>query len=177
MMLKKKFPVYAILGASLLLAACQDTSMRDLKSFTENAHKDTKPEIEPLPAIRPYEGFAYSASELADPFSAQNLKPESRTTDTDGGPGPDTNRRREPLEQFSLSGLQMVGTMTRDENRWVVISAPDGTVHRITIGNYLGQDFGQVTRIEDAEIEITEMVQDYASNGWVSRTVSLRMVE
>ena len=150
--------------------------MNDLRVFVDEAHKDTKPEIEPLPAIRPYQGFTYSASDQLDPFSAGNLQPASTADGQSIGPQPDTNRRREPLEQFSLSGIQMVGTLYQNEGKWVIVSAPDGTVHRITNGNYLGQDYGQITSIKDAQIEITETVLG-PGNVWEDRVVHLRLVE
>lgn len=160
----------------LVVTACQDTSMNDLRVFVDNAHKDTKPEIEPLPAIRPYQGFTYSASDQIDPFSTGNLQPSDAPGAATSGPKPDTNRRKEPLEQFSLSGIQMVGTLYKDEAKWVIVSAPDGTVHRITTGNYLGLDYGRITGIEDAQVEVTETVLG-PSNVWEDRVVFLSLLE
>ena len=150
--------------------------MNDLRVFVDEAHKGTKPEIEPLPAIRPYQGFTYSASDQIDPFAPGNLQPSEASGASNSGPEPDTNRRKEPLEQFSLSGIQMVGTLYQSEDRWVILTAPDGTIHRITTGNYLGQDYGRITVIDDAQVEITETVLG-PSNVWEDRVVFLSLVE
>ncbi len=169
-----RIPIAACL--CLLINGCQEAGMNDLRTFVDVAHKDTRPEIEPLPAIRPYQGFTYSASDLLDPFSHGNLQPRSASTGVGIGPKPDTNRRKEPLEQFSLSGIQMVGTLYQQDAKWVIVSAPDGTVHRITNGNYLGQDYGRITRIADAQVEITETVLG-PGNMWEDRVVYLSLVE
>ena len=60
-----------------LLAGCSSDGLDDLREFVKTAHADRKPKIEPLPEIKPYEAYAYAASDLASPFSPANLKPQS----------------------------------------------------------------------------------------------------
>ncbi len=100
----------AMLFVAAGLTACGSVDTSDLVSFVENAHKDSKPEIDPLPEIRLYENFVYSATDLPDPFATLNLLPGSGGAAV-GGISPDTNRRKEPLEKFALGDLSLVGTM------------------------------------------------------------------
>ena len=151
------FKIVGVLGAMLFLAACGAGDHSDLVEFVDNAHKDRKPDIEPLPEIRLYETFVYSATRLPDPFASLNLLPDDGNA-TAGGLSPDTNRRKEPLEKFSLGDLTLVGTMFRAGKPWVIIEAPDGTVHRITHGGYAGKDYGRVVNILDDRVEFTELV-------------------
>ena len=164
-----------LLFALSLLAACSSDGLDDLRDFVKNAHADRKPKIEPLPEIKPYEAYAYAASDLADPFSSANLRPLSAQRGG-GGPRPDMNRRKEPLEDFPLDALKMVGTLSRGKQSWAVIQAPDGTVHRVQKGNYLGQNFGRIKRVSEEKVDLVELVQG-AMGEWVEREASLAIQE
>ena len=157
-----------------LIAGCGGDGMDDLREFVKNAHADRKPKIEPLPEIKPYEAFAYAAAELPDPFSPANLRPQSAGKAT--GPRPDMNRRKEPLEDYPLDALKMVGTLSKGKLSWGIIQAPDGTVHRVQRGNFIGQNFGKITRVSDDKIDLVEMHQG-PLGGWVEREAVLAIQE
>ena len=154
----------------LIGAGCAEKGMNDLREFTENAYKDRKPKIEPLPQIRPSETFVYAASSLPDPFSRSNLAKQKPPATS--GLAPDPDRRKEPLEQYPLDALRMVGTLFREESSWVIIRGPDGTVHRVKEGNYIGQSYGVITDIAEEQIAIKELVQD-PNGAWVERLAGL----
>jgi len=162
-----------VLAPLLMLAGCADQSMRDLESFVVNTHKDRQPRVEPLPRIKPTPTFEYTAAELVDPFSEANLI-QQRPSRKDG-PAPDPTRRKEPLEEFPLDALSMVGTLSNAEASWAIIRTPDGTVHRAGQGNYLGQNYGQIKAVKDTQIEIVELVPD-TNGGWRERETTLAIV-
>ena len=155
-----------------LLSACGEVDkFDDLVDFVENAHKDRRPEIEPLPEIRLYEQFVYSATALPDPFAVLNLLPGDDGA-SGSGISPDTNRRQEPLEKFSLDELLLVGSIQRNGEFWAIVRAPDGTVHRITNGNYLGMNFGRVVNVANYRVELKEVILGN-DNRWVERNAFL----
>lgn len=164
-----------VLVCTLAVAGCGSDGMDDLRDFTANAHKGKTAKVEPLPEIKTTEPFAYSAAKLTDPFAAANLKPASNKT-AGNGPRPDMNRRREPLEEYPLDALKMVGTLARGKQAWVVVQAPDGTVHRASVGNHMGQNFGTITRITDEKISLIELVQG-AVGDWVEREAAVTLTE
>ena len=138
-------PLIPRLMAGLLcvaLSGCSSDGLEDLREFVKTAHADRKPKVEPLPEIKMQETFIYSSANLPDPFAAFNLKPQSQASAS--GPRPDPNRRKEPLEDYPLDSLKMVGTLTRGKQAWAVIQAPDGTVHRAQVGDHLGQNSGMI---------------------------------
>jgi len=159
------------LAAVVVLSGCADGDMRELQTWTDQQYKDHKPEVEPLPVIKPHQTFVYNASSLPNPFSPGNL--ERRKPGPIGtGPTPDFDRRKEPLEEYPLDSIAMVGTLFKDETSWVILRAPDGTIHRAKRGNHLGQNFGEITTINEERISVRELVQ--GPNGhWIERDAGL----
>lgn len=151
--------------------------MSDLKEFVASAYRDKKPEIEPLPEIPPYKGFEYSAIEEEDPFNQENIITE-RPDGTFAGQSPDADRRREPLEAYPLDALKMVGTLTQEDTPYVIVQTSDGTAHRATIGNYMGQNEGKIQQIVPVEqkIVLAELVLDPAGR-WVTRELEITIDE
>lgn len=167
--------IHSVLLASLLLTACGGEEFQDLHDFVKNAGADMRGKVEPPPEIKPYEPFNYDNSmNLPDPF-----KPRKQELRGGGRPGlnqPDMERRREPLEEFPLDGLKMVGFLYQNNVAQAVIRSPDGKLNRVKVGNYLGQNFGRITGITETEVKIKEMVQD-SSGDWSERMSSLQLVE
>ncbi|HYR05979.1 MAG TPA: pilus assembly protein PilP [Gallionella sp.] len=158
----------------LTLAGCSSDGLQDLRDFVKNAYANQKPKVEPLPEIKMQETFAYSAESLADPFAAFNLRPQGQRNAS--GPRPDPNRRKEPLEDFPLDSLKMVGTLMRGKQAWAIVQAPDGTVYRVQVGDHLGQNSGMVNKITEDKVNLVELVQS-AAGDWVEREASLALVE
>ncbi|MEM7358123.1 MAG: pilus assembly protein PilP [Pseudomonadota bacterium] len=160
------------------LQACQDTEMRDLKEFVATAYQDRKPEIEPLPEIPPYQKYEYAAAEEDDPFDAENIVTSRADGNVVAGDNPDKNRRREELEKFPLDALKMVGTMIKEQQPWVIVRTSEGTAHRATIGNYMGQNEGKIKEIipEEQKVLLAELVIDTAGR-WVTREVEITIDE
>lgn len=167
--MKRAFP--PLMLAFFLLTGCSSDGLDDLRDFVKNAHADRKPSIESLPEIKPYEAFAYAASDLTNPFSSANLRPQSLQAKL-SGPRPDMNRRKEPLEDFPLDALKMVGTLSKGKQSWGIIQTTEGAVYRVQNGNHLGQNFGRITRVTDEKIDLIELIQG-ALGEWVEREASI----
>ena len=168
-------PIHSLLLASLLLTACGGEEFQDLQDFVKNSGADLRGKVEPAPEIKPYEPFNYdNATNLPDPF--QPRKSELRSGGQGGLNQPDMSRRRETLEEFPLDGLKMVGFLYQNNVAQAIIRSPDGKLNRVKVGNYLGQNFGRITEITEAEVKIKEMVQDSAGD-WSERMSSLQLVE
>ena len=161
----------AILCISLLnLGACsQDVS--DLQAFiaqTKSAHVGT---VKPIPQFKPYESFSYSAADLRDPFVA-NVDIEDDETTKTSSLNPDTSRPREPLELFPLDALSMVGILEQNDQQWGLIKDPQNTVHRVQVGNYMGQSEGRITEINESAISLTEIIPD-GIGGYIEQDASI----
>ncbi len=170
------FRLLTIVLLGFLLTACGDDGLQDVREFVKNAHADKKPRVEPLPELKVQESFAYNPSSLPDPFASVNLRPQSAGAGKGGGPRPDPNRRKEPLEDYPLDSLKMVGTIVKGKQAWVIVQAPDGTVHRAKTGDHLGQNFGMITKVTEEKIDVIELIQGSLGD-WVEREAGLALSE
>ncbi len=156
----------------VLLTACGDEHS-DIKAWMAESSKGLTPKVKPLPQMNVVKPVEYEGIDLLDPFATSRIDPVKKN----GGPGtgiqPDFNRRREPLESFPLESLKMVGTLRQMKLNYALIKA-DSNVHRVKIGNYMGQNFGIITNISDNEVKLKELVQD-PSGEWVERESTLQL--
>lgn len=163
--------------AGVALAACESAPHADLDRELKELTKDAKGKIEPLPQVKTYEAVPYAAFELPDPFGPAKIKllDPKRGTNEGSGPQPDLTRPKEPLEAYPLESIKMVGTLQRDRQTWALVRADQG-VYRVRIGNYLGQNFGVITKISESEISLKELIQD-GTGDWSERVSSLLLQE
>lgn len=162
----------------LALSGCGDPNA-EVKVWMAEVAARAKPEIEPLPVLEPPEEFTYARAGIPDPFAdrlQEETPPEGAIAQSTGGLAPDPNRPREALEAFPFDSLRMVGTLTRAQSLWALIRAPDETVNRVAVGNYLGQNHGKVTAIADGTVQVVEIIPA-ANGGWIEREAALAIVE
>ena len=166
--MKRLGTVILVLG----LSGCGGSGMEDLERFVGETGRDMQGKIEPLPQVRQYEPFAYVAFDLPDPFKPRKLA-------IGGGGGalqPDLLRPKEPLEAFSLETLKMVGALEKKGLIHAVIQTPDKAIYHVHKGNYVGQNFGMITQINDSNVMLREIVQD-SGGDWSERTSTLTLQE
>ena len=162
-----------LIPLALVVASGCSSEIDELKQFVRDSEKGVTRRVEPLPAVKPFEPFAYEGFDLPDPF-----KPRKLAAPKEGGAGgvaPDLNRRKEPLEAFPLEQLKMVGTLSQNKETYALVRA-DKTLYRVKKGNYMGQNFGLITDVTDAEIKLKEIVQDSAGD-WAERQSVLPLLE
>jgi type IV pilus assembly protein PilP len=88
---------------------------------------------------------------------------------------PELSRRKEALEAFPLDAMAMVGSMNR-AGRPVALIVVDKLLFQVRVGEYLGLNYGKVTRISETEIGLREIVQD-AAGEWIERVATLQLQE
>lgn len=150
-------------------------SQRELEAYVQQIKSRKIKEIEPLPEVKPYETFTYADSDLRSPFVPSIAQDVARGAG-DNGIRPDTNRRKEPLESFPLDSLRMVGSVEKDGRKWAIVVDTDGAVHRVTSGNFIGQNDGKIESITEEKMIINEIIPDSAG-GWRERKASMALVE
>lgn len=163
------------LTIAVLLAGCGETDMTDLKNNVKRINARPPAPIEPLPEMKPVETFVYEPGERRNPFQSDaKTATAAAPLPTDSGPTPDPNRAREELENYPLDSLNMVGTLEQHSTRWALVRTREGVVHRVTIGNYLGQNHGQIIAINQDSLQLTEIVSD-APGQWRERPATVAL--
>lgn len=164
-------------GVSKLKAlVAPDRGLADLESFVTRDYGPPEP-IKPLPPLPTQPVLVYGAGEYIDLFSESNaglIAPEAQPPAAENLiTGPDPTRRSEPLEAFALDQLEWVGLVETERGLWVLIRDPDGGLHRVTLGNYIGQDFGKIEAISQIQIKIAELRRLPDGNTWTGHENSL----
>ena len=156
----------------VLLSACSNDEHQDLRAWMNSEAQSMQGKIQPLPKLTQFPVVEYDVVGQMDPFQSIRLEPEKRS----GKASPrNDNRRREPLEQYPLETLQMVGMMLMSGKPVALVKA-DKTVHQIRSGNYLGQNFGVVTKITENDLTLKELIED-ANGDWVERFSTMQLQE
>ena len=170
-----RLPAAVAIVVSMGLAACGGETHQDLRQFVKDSENLPHGRVPPLPQVKPYEPFNYTAFDLIDPFKARKIEPPRGAAGA-GGLAPDLNRRREPLEAFPLESLRMVGTLEQKKQMFALVKAPDNTLFRVRSGNYVGQNFGRIVEISEAQVKLKEIVQDSGGN-WEEKEQVLLLQE
>jgi type IV pilus assembly protein PilP len=164
----------AVVLLGVVLSACSGGGdHEDLRQWMNEASKDIKGRIPPLPQVKPYEAVAYDAGNLIDPFKPSKIGVEQKKSGG-GGMRPDMDRPREPLESYPLESLKYTGVMTRKNVSYAIVQA-DSSLYQVRIGNYMGQNFGVITRVSESEISLKELIQD-STGDWVERESALLLL-
>jgi type IV pilus assembly protein PilP len=162
----------ALLLLSLVgLSACSN-NLDELKQKVAEIKARPGERIEPLPEIKPYEAFKYDASGERSPFIPSTSAKSNLATSA----RPDIKRPREFLEQFPLDTLQMVGTLQLQGKTFALLQGKDGLVHRVQVGNFIGQADGRVTGITNNKVSVLELVAD-GLGGYIERPAALSLKE
>ncbi len=161
-------------ATALLVVACADPALPELESYTERVKARPAEPVEPLPEVISVAPFYYQPEDRRDPFMMDEQAADVVQRRNPSGISPDPRRRKEPLEAFSLDSLRMVGTLEQSAARWALIMTPEGMLHRVRPGQYLGRNNGKIIRIDPGSLLLTEIVEK-APGEWEERQASMAL--
>jgi type IV pilus assembly protein PilP len=169
-----------LLVSTALLYGCWGNDQQDTRQWMQEQRNATKPNVPPIPEPKKFTPTPYKNDLSIEPFSnqklAQALKREaSQATANAALVAPELNRRKEALEGFPLDSIAMVGTML-PKGVPVALVRVDKLLYQVKVGNYLGQNYGKVTKLTETELVMREIVQD-AAGEWIERQASLQLQE
>jgi type IV pilus assembly protein PilP len=154
---------------------CVNRDFSDLDAFMEEKRARPGGIIAPIPTFKAYEAFAYSATQLRSPFDRPIEVREITQLQAISSIRPDDDRPKEFLEQFTFDSLAMVGTLERGEQEWTLVRDPEGGIHRVSLGNYLGRNHGKIVEMTDSYVAVVEIVSDGTEDGWVERPRTIEL--
>jgi len=169
----------ALIIAALAVAACGREEHGDLKHELAQLTKDFRGRVDPLPQVKPYEPVPYTAEGQVDPFRPERIDVAAQRAltpnITNARIDKERDRPKEPLEAFALESIQMMGTITQHKETFGLVKAGPN-LYRVRKGNYMGQNFGVITGIDEAQISLKELIQDGVGE-WVERASNLQLLE
>ncbi len=160
----------------LALAACSPDH-DELRAWMEQQRREVKPNVTPLQPPKKFDPEPYSVAQGVEPFSQQKLtvalKQEARQPNS--LLSAELNRRKEPLEAYPLDSMSMVGSVSKQGQPFALLRV-DNLLYQVKVGDYLGQNYGRITKIAETEIALREIVQD-AAGEWIERPAALQLQE
>lgn len=156
----------------LLLSGCTRGDS-DLRQWVAKEKAKPGAPLPPLPVLKTFETFVYQDKDKRDPFgpSLEEQREEQAANST----RPDKHLK-EPLENYPLDSLKMVGTIGVGKTMEGLIKDPEGVIHRVHLNNYLGQNSGKITDIADDHIDLVETIPNQ-TGGWMKRQAKIALDE
>lgn len=168
--------IVPLAAAMLAMAGCS-AEHEELRQWMEQQRREVKPNVTPLTPPKKFDPQPYTSAQAVDPFSNQKLtvalKQEARQPNS--LLAAELNRRKEPLEAYPLDSMSMVGSVNKQGQPYALLRV-DQLLHQVKVGDYLGQNYGRITRIGETEVTLREIVQD-AAGEWIERPASLQLQE
>src|SRR5690606_18492326 len=165
---------FAACAVLMTLAGCGGSAYPDLDSYMAATKARPAGHIPPIPAFSAYKSFVYGAAGLRSPFQppvdVKDITRLQRLTKV----RPDPNRTKEFLEQFTFDSLGMVGTVQMGGTLWALLSDPEGSVHRVKMGNYVGKNHGRIVELTENYVSAIEIVAN-GPDEWLERPRKLQL--
>jgi type IV pilus assembly protein PilP len=173
----RMFANFCMIFLVFSLSACGDSGLSELQEWMSQVKKEASVRVTPLTEPKVFIPVAYNGKELIDPFDPSKLLVvfARMKAENDNGLKPDFDRPKEALEGYALDGMKMVGTFDNRKNLQGLVQIGKA-VFPVVVGGYIGQNFGRVISINEARIDLVEVVQD-ATGEWTERKASLELQE
>jgi type IV pilus assembly protein PilP len=169
-----RYVALVLLGS--VLAACSG-EQEELQQWMEQQRREAKPNVEPLSPPKKFTPQAYVALTGVEPFSTQKLTValKQETRQPNSLLAAEINRRKEPLEAYPLDSMSMVGSVVKAGRPYALLKV-DNLLYQVKAGDYLGQNYGRITKISETDVALREIVQD-AAGEWIERPGALQLQE
>ena len=170
----------SLVTVALGLAGCGSSDQDQLQQWMTEQRNLSKPKVERLPEPTKFSPQPYTEEGSVEPFSSQKLaqalkRDSSQATANAALIAPELARRKEPLEASPLDATAMVGSLIK-AGQPVALVRVDNLLYQVHVGNYLGQNYGRITKVTETGITLREIVQD-AAGEWIERTATLQLQE
>ncbi|MBK7062997.1 MAG: pilus assembly protein PilP [Rubrivivax sp.] len=168
--------VILVLALSGVLSACTG-DLEELQQWTEAKRREAKPSVPKLLPPKKFDPEPYTSGQAVDPFSNQKLAVALKQDARQQNPllASELSRRKEPLEAYPLDNMAMVGSYTKAGQPYALLRV-DNLLYQVKVGDYLGQNYGRITKIGETDLSLREVVQD-AAGEWTERISTLQLQE
>lgn len=174
------FRPHVIVLAGLVLSACTSSGEDELRDWMVEQRANTKPSVTPLTEPKKFVPESYDQEGMLEPFNPLKLTQALRRDSTQIAANaaliePEMKRRKEPLEAYPLDAIAMVGSLNKSGIPTALVKV-DNLIYQVRAGNYLGQNYGKILKINETSVQLREIVQD-GTGDWTERAASLELQE
>lgn len=172
---------FALSVLCLALVGCSVSSEDEVHAWMQTQRNEMRPRVRPIAEPKPYKPEMYADSSSLDPFNREKLASVFRrevvqTASTNNALiAPELTRRKQALEAYPLDSMSMVGSLLQGGQPAALIKV-ENQLYQVRLGNYLGMNYGRVTRISETDVTLREIVQD-STGEWVERMATLQLQE
>ena len=172
--------ICACSAIAMTLAGCGSSEQDELQQWMTAERNAARPKVQPVPAPTKFVPQPYRQEAAIEPFSVQKLtqalkRDSAQATSNVALIAPELARRKEPLEASPLDAAAMVGSLNR-AGQLVALVRVDNLLYQVRVGNYLGQNYGRITKVTESDLTLREIVQD-AAGEWIERPATLKLQE
>lgn len=176
----KQIKAWAFFLTVVTLASCGSSDQDELRQWMAEQRDTIKPRVVRLPEPTKFTPQPYTQENAIEPFSSQKLtqalkRESTQSTSNAALIATELARRKEPLESSPLDTVAMVGSLIK-AGQPVALVRVDNLLYQVRVGNYLGQNYGRVTKVTETGLSLREIVQD-AAGEWIERTATLQLQE
>ena len=162
------------------LSGCGSSDQEQLQVWMTEQRNLTRSRVDRLPEPTKFSPQPYTQEGSIEPFSSQKLaqalkRDSNQITANAALIAPELARRKEPLEATPIDAVVMVGSLTK-AGQPVALVRVDSLLYQVRVGNYLGQNYGRITKVSENGLTLREIVQD-AAGEWIERTATLQLQE
>lgn len=166
---------FVLLIMTLPLFSCVEVNVDDLNEFVAKTKSQIYPINDKVPALKKIDAVVFVHEDGRNPFSDPKAEvAEPTKTKPKSCPQPNFDRKKDPLEMYSLENLSMQGTMQINGELWALVHVSGGELHKVKTGYYLGLNHGKVLNITKTKVELLELASD--TNGcWRERITQITL--
>lgn len=169
---------YTLMVLGLVVLAACGSGQPDLSQWMQQQKKQAAISVKPLDPPRLHIAQSYVQQAAMDPYAAPRLlQALRRDISSPGllelGVDAEFRRKKEPLELFPLENITFVGKLEQTGKSIAMVNV-DKHIHRVVVGQYVGQNFGRIIKINDGSLTVRELIQD-ATGEWKQQIVNLEM--
>jgi type IV pilus assembly protein PilP len=171
--------ILCIAASALMLSAlgaCAPDN-DELSHWMEEQYKEVKPNVPPIFPPKKFDPQAYLGVTGVEPFGAQKLVPVGGAASGKSSAllASAKAHAAQELESYPLDSMAMVGSLQQAGKTHALLMV-ESRLHDVKVGDWIGQNYGQITGISDSQITLRETVQD-PTGEWIERTSTLQIQE
>ena len=153
----KRLVFVALTSLSFMMVGCED-HLQEAKDEINAIDSATKAKVAPVPEFGETPFVNYMAYGERSPFYPSSIYRELQNAPAYQNVYVNPNRKKQPLEDYEIETLTMVGVIGKSGKLSAVMQTPDKNLVVVNVGTYMGLSQGRVTKITKQGLHLVEII-------------------